>query len=279
MIRSVFAAGMLAVALAPVAHASSTADAVLSDFHIDLLDLAPADGVAPSLAFSPGTTSVASAANVSPGASEFWQQRGSTAFAPVSSSGSLFGNGGSASFSGDPAAGGATLAAHAFGGPGFGNGGGAAQAYVDNQPDGDISFVLSPRTQVTFSGLAALDWRASDPRAAAAAEVQLQFWQFADGNFVTLASDDFVRGWQRVPGDPQAGSDARPVAITFANTTDAAVTLDYVLQVFASASEDRVPVSPVDEPGGAWLLLAGALPLAWAARRRGLSAGRAALCG
>jgi hypothetical protein len=268
MIRSVFAASVLAVALAPAARATSTADATLSDFHIDLRDLAPADGVAPSLVFSPGTTSVASAANVSPGANEYWQQRGSGPFAPVSSSGSLFGNGGSASFSGDPSGAGATLAAHAFGGPGFGLGSGSAQAYVDNQPSGDISFVLSPRTQVSFTGLAALDWRASDPLAVAEGEVQLQFWQFTDGNFVTLASDDFVRGWQRVPGDPQAGSDARPVTITFANATDAAVTLNFGVQAFAFASEDQVPVTAVDEPGGAWLLLAGALPLAWAARRR-----------
>jgi hypothetical protein len=277
MIRSVFAASVLALALAPAARATSTADATLSDFHVDLLDLAPADGVAPSLVFSPGTTRVASAANVSPGASEYWQQRGSAAFAPVSSSGSLFGNGGSASFSGDPSGAGATLAAHAFGGPGLGNGGGSAQAYIDNQPGGDISFVLSPRTRVTFTGLATLDWHASDPLAVAEGEVRLQFWQFTDGNVVTLATDDVVRGWQRVPGDPQAGSDARPVAITFANTTDAAVRLDYAVQVFAYASEDQVPVTAVDEPGGAWLLLAGALPLAWAARRRKLSAGRRAM--
>lgn len=271
MIRSVFAASVLAVALAPAARATSTADATLSDFHIDLLDLAPADGVAPSLVFSPGTTSVASAANVSPGANEYWQQRGSGPFAPVSSSGSLFGNGGSASFAGDPSGAGATLAAHAFGGPGFGFGGGAAQAYVDNQPSGDISFVLAPRTQVTFTGLATLDWSASDPLAVAEGEVQLQFWQFTEGNFVTLASDDLVRGWQRVPGDPLAGSDARPVTITFANTTDAAVTLNYEVQAFAYASEDQVPATAVDEPGGAWLLLGGVLPLAWAARRRTLS--------
>ena len=192
MIRSVFAASALAVALAPAARATSTADATLSDFHIDLLDLAPADGVAPSIVFSPGTTSVAAAAAVSPGASTYWQQRGTSPFGPVATSGSLFDVGGAASFAGDPQSGGATLTASAFANPSFA--GGSGQAYLDNQPSGAISFVLSAQSQVSFTGLATVQWNAGDPRGDASGAVQLLFWQFVDGNFFTLASDNLVAG-------------------------------------------------------------------------------------
>ncbi len=268
MIRSLLGAAALAALAVPAAHATSTADATLSGFHITLTDLAPGDGVAPSITLDPATSSVAQAGAVAPGASSFWQERGSSAFAPVFASGAMNGIGGSAGFAGDPFGSGATLTAHAFGVPGFQ--GGSGEAYLQPTGGGDTSFVLSPQTEVTFSGLAALQWSASDPRAQADASVSLDFWQFVGGNFVTLASDEFLGGADRVPGDPLRGSASRQVTITFANTTDAAVALNYDIWLVTNASEVDVPVAPppVDEPRGAWLLLAGALPLAWAARRR-----------
>lgn len=267
--RSAITVALLAAAL-PAVHATSTADATLSGLHIDLVDLAPTDGVAPSIVFSPGTASVAAAAAVSPGASTYWQQRGTSPFDPVATSGSLFDVGGAAAVAGDPRAGGATLTASAFANPSFA--GGSGQAYLDNQPSGDVSFVLSAQSQVSFTGLATVQWNAGDPRGDASGAVQLMFWQFADGNFVTLASDNLVVGWTGVAGDLQQGSASRQVAVTFANTTDSAVTLDYTVLAQAFADEVAVPVTPVDEPPGAWLLLAGALPLAWAARRRRVGA-------
>jgi hypothetical protein len=266
MVRTLIAASALAFALVPAARATSTADATLSDLRITLLDLAPADGVAPSIVFSPGTASVAAAAAVSPGASTYWQQRGTSPFDPVATSGRLFDVGGAASFAGDPRAGGATLAASAFANPSFA--GGSGQAYLDNQPSGDVSFVLSAQSQVSFTGLATVQWNAGDPRGDASGAVQLMFWQFIDGNFFTLASDNLVAGWISGARDQQQRSASRQVAITFANATDSAVTLDYTVLAQAFADEVAVPVTPVPEPTGAWLLLAGALPLAWAARRR-----------
>ncbi len=269
MIRSSLALGTLAVALLSAAHATSTADTTLSDFHITLTDLDAADGIAPSLAFDPSSRSAATAAAVAFGGSLFWQQLGASPFGPVSSSGAMHGIGGSASFAGDPFGAGATLSAHGEAVPGLADG--IGEDYVNTQTDGLTSissFVLSPQTQVSFTGLESLAWNASDPRAAAYGEVQLLLFQWLDGEQTSISMDDFLDGWGAGANAAQIGSESRKVSVTFANATDAAVTVDYGVLVSARASEVDVPPTPMDEPGSAWLLLAGALPLAWRARRR-----------
>jgi len=266
MTRSLLCAAVLAALLPPAAHATSVADATLSDLHITLLDLAPADGVAPSLTLDPQSRSVALAGAVSPGESTFWMQQGGSAFGPVSSSGAMDGIGGSASFAGDPFGAGATLSVHAVGVPGFQVGTG--EAYVDTQPSGETSFTLSAHTQVTFTGLASVAWSASDSQASALGEIGLAFLQAPDGVPVTVAQDEFGDGFGLAPGAALSGSGSRPLTITFTNDSDGWTVVDYSVTVFASAGEVDVPPVPVDEPAGAWLLLAGGLPLAWAARRR-----------
>jgi len=257
MLRSLLAAAALAALAMPAAHAASVAGTTLSDFRITLLDLAPGDGVTPSIAFDPASRSTAEGGMV---------QQGDSAFGAASAGGSLGGLGGGASFEGDPFGDGATIEATAF--ANMSPGSGSAEAFVDS-PGGVNSFVLSARTQVSFAGLAETNWAAGDSRGIAEGEVLLQFLRFVDGNPVILVADDFVAGPGRVRGAMENGDTSRPVAITFANTTDAAVTLDYVFLVEADASEGGgPPVPPVDEPLAAWLLLAGALPLACVARRR-----------
>lgn len=261
MLRSLLAAAALAALAMPTAHAASVAGTTLSDFRVTLLDLAPGDGVASSITFDPDSRSTAQGGPALVGG----EQQGDSPFGAVSAGGSLGGTGGGAFFEGDAFGDGATITAVAFANSSPGSG--SAAALVDT-PSGVNGFVLSPRTQVTFAGMAETDWAAGDSRGIAEGEVQLQFSQLIDGNAVVLAADDFVAGRGRVRGATENGATSRPVTITFANTTDAAATLDYVLLVQSDASEGEGPVSPVDEPLGAWLLLAGALPLAWTARRR-----------
>jgi hypothetical protein len=258
---------LAALALATTAvHATSVSSTTLSAFRITLVDLAPGDSVDPSIALDPLSRSTALPGAISPGASTFWMQQGDSAFGPVSSSGELDGTGGSASFAGDPFGAGAQLAASAVGNPSFAIGSGAA--YIDTQPSGQTQFVLGAHTQVTFSGLAALDWSASTAAAAAYGEVGLDFWQMVDGNQDFVAMDSLTGGYYGDGAGALSGSTAGQVTITFANDSDASVVLGYGVEVFANAAELETVPSPVDEPAGAGLLLAGASALLWGVRRR-----------
>lgn len=271
MNRSALAPAVLALSLLPAAHAISAADTTLSDFRITLTDLDEGDGVAPSIAFDPISRSTALTVVLARGVDQYdWQQYGTSAFGPVSSSGMVDGVGGLASIAGDPMSAGATLSAHAEGVPGGAEAIGQASVETDDGPMGN-TLVLSPQTQVTFSGLASTTWNASQPRAAAYGEVAMWLFEPLGAEEVGLSAVDFVDGWGAGSNDSLTGSTSWQASVTFRNATDAAVTLQYDVLATARASEVLVPPpSPpgVDEPGAAWLLLAGALPLAWRSRRR-----------
>lgn len=263
------APALLALLLLPAAHATSTADTTLSDFRITLTDLDAGDGVAPSVAFDPTSRSTAYAAAYGDGPS--WQTYGTSVFGAVASSGSSDGIGGSASIAGDPFGAGATLSSHGEGVPGAADGVGEASVETDDGPIGN-TLVLSPHTQLTFSGTAATTWDASQPRARAYGETRMLLFEPRGPDEIGVSAVDFVDGWGAGSNDSLTGSTSWQASVTFRNTTDAPVTLEYIVFVTARASEVLVPPpSPpgVDEPGSAWLLLAGALPLAWRARRRG----------
>lgn len=253
-----------ALALATTAvHANSVSSTTLSAFRITLVDLAPGDGVDPSIALDPTSRSTALAGAVSPGASTFWMQQGDSAFGPVSSSGELDGTGGSASFAGDPLGAGAQLAASAAGGPSLAIGSGVA--VINSQPSGVNQFVLSAHTQVTFSGYATLDWSAGTVNDAAYGEVDIDLRQ----DSTSFLDMEYLTGGYYGDGvGALSGSTAGQVTATFANDSDASVEVNYFVGVFANAAELETVPPPVDEPAGAGLLLAGASTLLWGVRRR-----------
>jgi len=155
-VHALLAAAALLAAIP--AHGRATSSATLADFHIDLTDLDPSDGVAPSLTLDPQAYSIVGV--MASNDVDFHSSRGDGAFAPVATSREIDSSGGSASFSGDPFGAGAVITASAF----ADNGGGATSiAEVDGPPValyfGD--FVLGPRSQVTFSGTGSIDWAAS----------------------------------------------------------------------------------------------------------------------
>jgi hypothetical protein len=266
MHRSQFSAGTLfaALALATAAvHATSVSSTTLSPFYITLVDLAPDDGVAPSIVLDPTSRSTVLPGAVSPGASTYWLQQGDSAFGPVSSSGDLDGSGGSASFAGDPLGAGAQLAASAVGGPSLAIGSGVA--VVNSQPSGVNQFVLSAQTQVTFSGYATLDWSAGTVNDAAYGEVDIDLSQ----DSTSFLDMEYLTGGYYGDGvGALSGSTAGWVTATFANDSDASVEVNYYVGVFANAAELEMIPPPIDEPAGAGLLLAGASMLLWGVRRR-----------
>jgi hypothetical protein len=254
----VVAVGLSLCAMA--VHATSVASTTLSDFRITLLDLAPGDGVDPFVTLDPTSYSNAQAGVAAPGANGYWTAQGAGPFGPVSISGALDdGTGGAASFAGDPFASGATLVASAVGNPGFAQG--VGEAWIDNQPSGIVALTVGAHSQVTFSGLALLDWNASEAHAAAYGFVSLGFFQGAPGGQVAVDQEQFSAGYFAVDGVGLVGTASDTVSITFANTSDEAVDLDYSVVVYADASEVDVTPSPVPEPDGLALLLAGLAPL------------------
>ena len=263
-VRALLAAAALLVA--GPAFAVSTANTTLADFRILLTDLDPSDGVPPTLVLDPQARSTVIPGEASAGGSTSWMQQGDSPFGPVSSSGDIDGTGGSASFSGDPLGAGAQVAASAVGGPSLDIG--SAEAEVETPPLDQGAFVLGPQTEVMFFGEVSIDWNASNPDAAAFGEVDFVFWQFV-GDEEALSTFGYVTGGYYGYGDgPQSGFTSSLLAITFSNDSDAPVTLGYALSVFANASEFETVTSPVDEPAGPALLLAGMATMLWGLRRR-----------
>jgi hypothetical protein len=257
---------MLAVALfcaAVPAHAESVASTTLSGFRITVIDLDPADGVGASATLDPLAQSTAIAGLASPGANTFWVSEGVGAFGAASISGILdgTGTGGAASISGDPEGAGATFATSAVGASNWGIG--VGETYVGN---GQANLTLAAHSQVSFAGLATVTWQANDPRAATYGGVDMIF--FVDSALVDR--DQFFAGYgTSTPSTPDgtSGTATQAMSISFSNLSDVPVELSFAVDVDADASEIDVLASPVDEPGGAALLLVGALP-AWLALMR-----------
>jgi hypothetical protein len=254
------AAALLA---ADPAHGRATTSVTLSDFHIELTDLDPSDGVAPSLTFNPQSFSVA---EVTVGSdSGFHGSRGDSAFSPVSASREVDGSGGAAALSGDPFGAGALITASAVA-----DHGGGASSGVD--VEGPLSlrfptvFVLGPQSEATFSGSVVIDWSASKPQTVINAAAGFSFLQIVDGDQRFLGQDyvsEFYIGF----GAP-AGTLSGPLDFSVINASDAPITVFYGLGVVADAGDMQLDPLPVDEPSGAALLLAGVPWLLWRARRR-----------
>lgn len=260
LVPSLLAAVSL-VAASP-AHGRAETSATLADFRIELTDLDPSDGMAPSLTLDPqaySSAEVMAASDV-----ESHGSHGDSAFGAVSTSREIDGSGGAASFSGDPFGAGAVIAASAFADHGEGA---SSFAAVEGPPSalsfGD--FVLGPRSQVTFSGKATVDWSVSDTRTTTYAALNMAFMRLVDGQQHWTAPVDV--GVSYFSGDPMSGTLSEPMELSFANTSDAAELVIFSLGVDAFAIDAQLDPSPVDEPAGAALWLAGASLLLWGARR------------
>jgi hypothetical protein len=257
--------GVAALIVASTAQASTTATSTLADFHIEVTDLDPSDGVAPSLVLDAPSRSTVSV--VESNTPTFWLQQGDSAFGAVSTSGELDGTGGSASFAGDPFGAGATLTASAMAGPSPDVG--ESVAYVEESPFGLGELVLGARTQVTFVGSVTFDWSAADVGAATHAAVDLSFWRIVGDGEEALAQDDLADGYLGNGQGPLAGTTSIPLELSFANASDASMVIGYQLAVRASATGHEEFPSPVGEPACAALLLVGVSTLLWTARLSG----------
>lgn len=261
-VPALLAAAALLAALP--AHGRATSSATLADFRIELTDLDPSDGVAPSLTLDPDAYSLVGV--MASNDVDFHSSRGDGAFAPVATSREIDSSGGSASFSGDPLGAGAVIAASAF----ADNGGGATSIAEVAGPPAALyfgDFVLGPRSQVTFSGSGSIDWSASGAYPSTYAALGVTFVRLVDGQQEWIGEDYLTAGYNGF-GAP-TGTISAPVELSFANTTDASVVVIYAMGVRADALDAQMdPPSPIDEPTGAALLFVGVPVLLWAARRR-----------
>ena len=248
------------------AQALTTTTSTLADFHIEMTDLDPSDGIAPSLTLDPQSRSTVAVSLSS--APTIWLQQGDSPFGSVSvsASGELDGSGGSASFAGDPLGAGARITASAMAGPSPDVG--ESVAYVEQPPFGLGELVLGPQTQVTFFGSVTFDWSADNPGAATYAAVELTLWRLVGDDEQALAQDDRADGYLGNGQGPLSGSTSSPLELSFANDSAASMVIGYQLAVRAFATGLEEFPSPVGEPADAALLLVGLATLLWGARPR-----------
>ncbi len=259
-IHAAVAAAALFAAGAACAQSSATSTIGLS---FSLVDLDPTDGIAPSMTFDPDSRSTAIWGTDGAGGSTSSTQQGASAFGAVTSSGTLGGAGGSASFSGDILGSGTQVSASAMTATLSANGSGTA--FVAGPPSEEPWFMLSPHTQVYLEGATTITWDAGSAAGAAYGEVDLAL--------NALGSDDFsmgyaVAGYYGTGDGDVSGSKPGGVTVTFTNDSDLPEAVGYQVGVYANASEFEVVLPPVDEPSNAVLLLAGASALWWGLRRR-----------
>lgn len=254
-----------ALGVAASAQAQTTTTATLAGFRIDLADLDPSDGLAPSLVLDPQARSGAYVQVQSENGQNASQQ-GASAFGAVSAGVDVDGSAGSAAFSGDPFGDGARITASATGGGTFAIGWGTATVLDPSYAFPEL--VLGARSQVTFSGMASIDWSDTNTGAVTYALIDLRFWQVVDGSDVNDV-EDFLGTAYYGQGAP-SGSISAPIGITFANDSDSAETVVFDVALRTYATNREAYPSPVDEPAGAALLAIGACMLSGLRRRRAL---------
>jgi len=252
-----------ALLVAATANAQSSATSTL-DLRFWLSDLDPSDAIAPTLTFDPNSRSAAEWATVAPSGSTSSLQSGASAFGAVSSSGSLDGAGGSASFSGDPLVGSALITASAVAGSLAANGSGTAFVYAtaSDQP----WFMLSPHTQVVMAGSTTIVWNAGSPAGAAYGEIDLAL--HVAGSEDGLSMGYATAGYYGDGAGDVSGSSPGGVTVIFTNDSDVPEAVGFEVDVFANASEFETVPPPVDEPSNVGMLFAGASFLLWGMRRR-----------
>ena len=252
------------VSLAAMPAVASTATASMSDFHIELVDLDPNDGIAPSLTFQnvQGGPFIA-AESGAPGNVLTDAHQGGLPFGAGSSSSARGGASALSSFMGDPRAPGAGGTASASAQTGTRGLYGASTVQLG---DGAIyaPFTLSADTRLVITADASASALSTfdDPHADTWASV---FLKLTDATGAAGVSTDSASAEQfAMTGAPTV--DRRQFSLSFENLTSADLGGIFYGSIDAYAA-DLSPAA-VPEPGGLPLLAAGVGLLAWRLRRR-----------
>lgn len=253
--------------LAAMPAVASTATATLTDFHIELVDLDPNDGIAPSLTFQDvlGGSFIA-AESGAPGHVLTDTHQGGAPFGAATSSSTHGAASALSSFTGDPRAPGAGGSASATASTGLAGLYGASTVQLG---DGAIyaPFTLSADTRLVITADASASALSTftDPHADTWASVFLKLTD-ATGTGSVSTDTAIAEQFAMTGGTPSATTDTRQITISFENLSGADLGGIFYGSIDAYAAD--LSPSAVPEPGGLPLLAAGLGVLAWRLRRR-----------
>jgi len=268
-------AAAAALAVAAPAHAGSSATALLGPLAIELVDLDPLDGIAPSIQFEASSSSRAAVAAFTPfGVFDDDVQNGTGPWGDTAAGVLLPLAQAAASLSGaGPDGTGAVLSAHGSAFDFDAPAGQAAQyqgaAWAPYVAAG--AFTLSAATAVTISGAASVDVATTSGSAYyhdfASAFVHLYITGVGGSG---MSFDSLSASCESITGSgPCFSTDGRTLTATFSNTTAASISGNLQAAVQAAG---YTYASAVPEPGAWALLLAGLAGLRFAATRSRVSA-------
>jgi hypothetical protein len=251
------------------AIASGTSDATLSDLRIQLVDLDPGDGIAPTVSFdSAGGGSFVAVENTSK-----W---GNGAFANISAGITGGPVGGTASISGNILSG-LKLQTTAYTNSTVENGfESEAFQFLKMADDSPLPFTLSANTRMVVSGHAVVNAETTLTKSdILGGEVFLALVDTLEdafaGKYSGLAILTAAAGLQRA--NPISDHEHADMSISFTNATDASATGLFSVAVLASADT----LVPVPEPGSGGLMVAGLGLVGLMLRRRRGRRGRRGL--
>ena len=277
---AVASVALILAAAASAAWADAVATATLSDFRIQLTDLAPGDGIAPSVTFTGASgTEVFGSPSGPPNGDWIY---GPSAFAPVSGTSAGAAWDASITFSGDPfSATGATGSAQSSTAlVGYNTASGASLTLNYEDQTAKFTFTLSPETTMVFSAVGHVSDTVSSVDIETASSVIGMVLDKLDSRGVEIPgwySDSWVvgdAGAAAVRYDPVCGCFPPPVTsvehdapmtLSFTNSTDAPLTAEF--EVADSAFANSNPVT-IPEPDGFSLAFAGLGVMAVLARCR-----------
>lgn len=247
----VVAAALVVPALSASATTTASATAVLSNMQLQLIDLAPDDGIPPSITFTPGTTFGQAVAGTENHYQELPDPFAENSESTTNSQGTA-----TASLVGDPRGAGATITTGATAIGDTSTTQNEAYGYVFF---GETGFTLSPHTEVEFAGTATVTADVSNvPKSRADASVAFNFFSGAGDSRTALTIEaDALPGQNHV-------SATQFLPATFTNNTDAALDVLFGAGVTATAVLNAVP----EPPSGLLLAIGAALVLLWSRRTR-----------
>ena len=250
----------------------------ISNFRIELVDLDPNDGIAPSLALDPGSSGVVAQVFYASRFSGYGTDSGASAFGPIGTSATALQGYGFASggINGDVmGTQGATLDASAST---YAQGG--ASTATANVTFGNASslvgFTLSPETRIEIVGDSFVAAHSTHTQPVQQASAEFALSVAADGSTAPAGASVDLRAFADLT-TAQYQLLTPSIDIVFDNTGSQSLhgPMNVLLATSASAN-GAVTVAPVPEPEGAVLPLLGLCWLAGCAHGRARPAGRAA---